>query len=61
MDIQIISYINQWYEWNVTSFVKNELSEGKVTFLLDSPTDLGYVSFHSKEMKNNPELNINLK
>lgn len=59
-DSQAVSSINKWYEWNVTSNVQSALSNGGVTFLLDTSTDLGYVSFHSKENENSPELYIEL-
>lgn len=55
-----ISKSHYWYEWNVTSYVIDALSTGKITFLLDSKTDLGYISFHSKELENSPELYINI-
>ena len=59
-DSQAVSSINKWYEWNVTSYVQSALSIGGVTFLLDTSTDLGYVSFNSKENENSPELYIEL-
>ena len=59
-DVQAIASINKWYEWNVTSYVQSVLFTGGVTFLLDTSTDVGYVSFHSKEKGNSPELYIEL-
>ena len=58
--MQAVASINKWYEWNVTSNIQSVLSTGGVTFLLDTSTDLGYVSFHSKEKENSPELYIEL-
>ena len=58
--MQAITSIDKWYEWNVTSYVQSVLSTGGVTFLFDTSTDVGYVSFHSKEKGNSPELYIEL-
>jgi hypothetical protein len=60
VDAQTVAFINKWYEWDVTSYVKSALFTERVTFLLDTSTDLGYVSFHSKEKENSPELYIEL-